>query len=122
MGLELVVAGPGPGELKIHHLKQLLLGVAVAQPTGAVARDSVEAYFHSMSLIRDADRSRLYSRALKLELGGYNARDVFTRHAANAGTEDPLALIQYIDTHTYLVGDINTKVDRASMAHSFEVR
>jgi len=88
----------------------------------ALARNSVEAYFHSMSLLRDEDRSQLYSKAFKSQLGGYNAFDVFARHAELADTEDPLALIQYIDTKTYLVGDINTKVDRASMAHSLEVR
>ncbi|MFT7005522.1 MAG: asparagine synthase (glutamine-hydrolyzing) [Colwellia sp.] len=88
----------------------------------SLAMTSSEAYLNSMSKLRADERNALYSTVFKDKLAGYSANQVFEKILAGKSFDDPLKEIQYLDYKTWVTGDINTKVDRASMAHGLEVR
>jgi asparagine synthase (glutamine-hydrolysing) len=84
--------------------------------------DSASAYARIVSSIPSELRARLFTNDFSGGLRGYDPADI-VRAAYNVDAPlDPLQRAQYADMMTYLPGDILTKIDRASMANSLELR
>ena len=64
----------------------------------------------------------MLSSDLQKTLHRYRPHDVIVRAMADANTDNDLSRAQYADLMTWLPGRMLVKTDRASMAHSLEVR
>lgn len=90
----------------------------------AVSLPWQERYVDSISFVPLFEREipLLSGDFREIARNGGNPENVMHRYFDQAPAKDPVDKMMYVDTKTYMVGDILTKVDRMSMATSLEVR
>lgn len=79
-------------------------------------------FVDSLSYFTDEAKRELLTGAIKRQLDGRDSASAFEQIYNEPRSADAVERLLYLDSKTYLTGDILTKVDRMSMAHSIEAR